>query len=311
MDTNAAALAGILQPKGFPPLPKGWTSEWESYVSRDRELKLFSTSHFAPESALRGRPQAILVVHGFGEHAGRYLHFPAMLDGAIAAIHMPDLRGHGRSEGLRGHVQKFDSLIEDTALAVEKFHAKLSKKFEDFDLHLFAHSLGGHVGLRLLHQYPDLPLESATISAPFLAVKQPVPWIKLAASRVLRSVWSNLQIPIGLNAQNLSRDPEVVSLYLRDRLNHDKMTPAFHGSMMAAIANTLTFTSGIKPRIQFIVPLADEIVDPAVTRSFFEKLEHPHKVWNGLEGFPHESFNDQFKEHAFQMLKAWIVSHVH
>src|SRR5271155_2712257 len=96
---------GVIQPAGFPPIPQDWTTRIETYPSYDDQLRLFSAIHQRKTLPTGKKPLRVLAIaHGIGEHGGRYLHFPHYLADTVDVVFCPDHRGHGRSEGLRGHV---------------------------------------------------------------------------------------------------------------------------------------------------------------------------------------------------------------
>lgn len=286
------------QPKGFPPLPSDWKTEYETLERNG--FKFFCVLHIRKEVT---QPKNILVVcHGFGEHSGRYEHFPYFLKNSVDAIFIHDQRGHGRSQGQRGHVEQFDDLVHDQIFMIEQLH----RRFPQTKIHFFAHSMGGHVGLRVLFLAPRLPIQSAQISSPFLALKYPVSIIKKGAARLLSRLWGNLSLSEKFDANVLSRDPHVVEHYQNDRLNHGNMTPRFYTSMTYCWKDTLKRRKGIVPPIQLLLPKEDTLVDGMVSQRFFEQLEHYQKNICHFDEMRHEGFNDLGKEKFFQKVDEWI-----
>lgn len=296
---------GNIQPIGFPGIPAGWESEAVSFSSPDG-LHLFCAVH---RNSKKPGPRALVIIHGHGEHGGRYAHFPHYLSNTVDAIYCPDLRGHGRSEGLRGDVERFDQLAEDAAAVIREIEAQIRKRHGKAEIHLLGHSLGGHIALRTLFLNTDLPIASASVSAPFLGVKQKVPVAKKIAAHALSRIWGTLQLGTGIDVNGISRDPEVIAAYKRDRLVHDKMTPRFYTAMTEAWADTLEREGGISVPLQFLVPLADPIVDPEKSMALFERLVIHDKRIRTYEDFRHEPFNEIGKEGPFEDLKGWIASH--
>ena len=95
-----------------------------------------ATKTWTPE----GTPTAaVLVVHGFAEHVGRYEHVAAKLTEAGYLVHAYDLRGHGRSSGTRGHMESLDGLLADLGVA----HGDLAAAHPDLPIVLLGHSIGG------------------------------------------------------------------------------------------------------------------------------------------------------------------------
>ncbi len=303
-----AGQLGTIRPKGFPGLPADWVTDWSTFRSSDENAQIFTfTHHKLPWRAKR----ALVVVHGMGEHSGRYLHLPHYLGDFYDTIHTLDLQGHGRSEGLRGHIERFDTLVDDVALAIRRFDDQLRRQFGEAEIHLLGHSLGGHVSLRTLLNHSELPIKAAVISAPFLGIKAKVPVVKKWAAQGLSRIWGSLQMDTGLDASGLSHDPAVAEAYLSDRLVHGKMTPKFFSELQAAMSDTLKRES---PRLPvptlFLVPLEDRLVDPELTRKFYQGIvTEDLKSWVEYPELYHEILNESERDRAkvFQDWKEWLV----
>jgi len=297
---------GSLQPEKFPPLPSGWISDWETYPSSDGVVQLYGVNHHKKDPT---RPATLMILHGMGEHGGRYLHFPEYLKNEIDSVYCLDHRGHGRSEGLRGHVERFDIFAEDVILTIKRLEESLKKKFGRAEIHLFAHSLGGLIALRALLLRTDLPLMSVTISSPLLGVKVAVPLVKKSAGYLLSSVWGNLQMTNVIDPSVISRDPAVVETYVKDRLNHAKVTPKFFTELEKARKNTLKRGKEIHYPTLFTIAMQDKLVDPEVAIQFYQSIGSKDKSLQTYPDFYHESFNEPEKEKAFEDLRKWIKIH--
>ncbi len=290
---------GVKQPQGYPGLPDGWSSEWETLLASDGKTKLFASVHLKKETAIA---KVLVVCHGFGEHGGRYLHFPYFLENSIDALYVHDQRGHGRSEGLRGDAPSFDSLVEDLDLVVRH----VAQKFQGAEIHLLGHSMGGHVALRLGFLVPNLPLRSYQISSPYLALFKEPPYAVRMAAGLLSKTWGSLSLTADVDPKVVSRDEAVIENYAADRLNHSRMTPRFYASMVLAQANTLARHQGLNYPVAFHLPLADELVSAAVARKFYDRLENVEKKLFEYPDFRHESMNEIGKEIFFENLASVI-----
>lgn len=298
---------GILQPKGFPPLPDNWVSETDTVVARDG-TKLFAVLHHVREEEWKS-PRALIVFHGLGEHGGRYLHVPHYLKQVVDAVFCIDYRGHGRSEGLRGHVEDFGVFIDETISSVMALDQKLKARFGRSEIHLFAHSMGGLIALHSLSHDPGLPIHSATLSAPLLKIKVPVPLTKRVAAGVLSKMWGSLQLQSELDPSTLTHDREAVIAYRQDRLVHRKLTPRFYSEMNGWMEKARKIRKGIKPPLQLLVPLRDAVVDSDEVQDFFKKLHHSQKEIKTYPEFYHEVCNEVGREKAFEDIAKWIAMH--
>lgn len=297
---------GTIQPEGFPGLPEDWVSEWETFPSADQKLQLFQVVHHPKD--WQGH-RALLIVHGMGEHGGRYLHAPHYLRGAVDAVYCLDQRGHGRSEGLRGHCDRFSEFTDDLALAISRIHQQLSAKFGKAELHVLGHSFGGLVVLRTLFLNATLPVKSAIISSPLLGIKVKVPLAKKLVGIALSDLWGTLQVTNEVDPSHLSHDPAVAKAYRSDRLVHNKITSRMYTEMTQAMEDTVSREAGFAYPMDMIVSLQDDIVDPDVTQKFFRDLKLRDKQLKTFPSFFHEPFTELGKEKAFEEVSTWIAKH--
>jgi len=255
------------------------------------------------------RIRILFVFHGQGEHCGRYQHFPHYLSNVVDVIATMDHRGHGRSEGVRGHVDRFDQYVRDARSFVERTVNEWSDGGAKLEINLFGHSMGGLISLLLLQDSPPIPFKCATLSAPLMGLKFPVPLPKQAAGHVLSRIFGSLQMDTGLDSRLVSHDAEVVSTYQSDSLVHGKATARFFTEMLGAMKRARSRTSDISVPIDFIIPLDDGLVDSDATQDYANRLEQEGKHVQTFPGFFHESFNELEKEKAFAELSRWIQKH--
>ena len=263
----------MIQPEGFPPIPSDYEYDTEIHESLDQEHAIFMNLFKRRDGR---KKRALLIVHGLGEHGGRYQHFAHYLQGLYDVILAVDLRGCGRSEGIRGHVGRFDEYVDDVMLAFDVLQKKIDPSTR---IDLFGHSMGGLIVLRTLLFRPDLPIQNLIVSGPAIGSKVPVPFLKEVAGRVLAKVWGSFQMETGIDATLISHDPAVVQAYIKDRLVHSKATPSFYFSMKDAMKELIE--KSIQPkddtRILLLLAAEDEIVDIEPAKLFFENLKHEDK----------------------------------
>jgi alpha-beta hydrolase superfamily lysophospholipase len=285
----------MIKPAGFPGLPADFEFSSEMVESLDRENTLF----FGIYSRKSANPRrALLMVHGQGEHGGRYQHFPHYLQSVYDVFMAVDVRGHGRSEGIRGHVDRFDEYVDDVLVAFENLQSRLPA---GTPIDLFGHSQGGLVVLRTLQLRPDLAIQNLIVSAPLLGLKIKVPVIKELAAKILEKTWGSMTLQSDLDAGLLSHDPQVVKAYQQDRLVHQRASPRYYFQMKALVQdlhqNSITFRPDL--RVLFQLAGEDEIVDTAKSEEFFKKLKHTKKELIIYPGLHHEIYNELTKDHVF------------
>ena len=236
----------------------------------------------------------VVIVHGLGEHSGRYAHVADALNRAGWSVVTYDHRGHGRSPGKRGALPHANALLDDLAQILDGIQAK--------KLVLLGHSMGGAVAARFVVE-EIRKVDALVLSSP--ALKRDLKLgdrIKLAIGGALAP---NAQLPNGLDATKISHDPEVVRAYKTDPLNHDRVTPRLvrfildSGEIVRARAKqwrmpTLLMWAG-----------DDHLVDAKGSREL---------AWNAPEGvitareFPglyHEIFNEGEKS-VFDTMTGWL-----
>jgi acylglycerol lipase len=157
----------------------------------------------------------VCLVHGIGEHSGRYAHMGAVLCRAGYALISFDLRGHGQSTGQRGHVQAMDDVMHD----IDQFLRQSAERFPGKPRFLYGHSLGGMLVLNYgLRRKPAMV--GVIASAPGLRTALREQKVKVALNALLASTFASMTVPTGLDANMISRDPEVVRTYQSDPLVH-------------------------------------------------------------------------------------------
>jgi alpha-beta hydrolase superfamily lysophospholipase len=247
---------------------------------------------------------ALIIVHGLGDHSGRYMNLVKPLVAEGYAIYAFDNRGHGRSAGQRGHVNNFDELRQDLVI----FQQIVKDQEEERPLFIMGHSLGGLITLyTLLHD--STGYSGAVISAPALDTGG-VPAVLIAASKILSRVWPTLSFPSGLDAQAISRDPDEVKAYLDDPLIHDKGTPRLATESQNAISWCLEHADKVQIPILILHGTGDRITSPISSREFFDKITFADKTYISYDGGYHESLNDLHQQQAASDIQNWLDSHL-
>ncbi|HIE38300.1 MAG TPA: alpha/beta hydrolase [Anaerolineales bacterium] len=250
-------------------------------------------------------PRAVLaIVHGFGEHSGRYTNVVNHLVGQGYAIYGFDHRGHGQSPGQRGYIHEWGEFRED----VRAFLRMVGEGESGRPLFLMGHSLGGLIVLEYALRHPE-GLRGVIASGPALGQVGISP-ILLSLSRILSRVWPRLSMDTGLDATAISRDPAVVRAYQEDPLVHSKGTPRLGTEMTKAIEWVQAHAADLRLPLLILQGEADRLVPPEAGRAFFEKVTFPDKEWRGYEGGYHEPHNDITRDQALSDLTGWLERHL-
>ena len=180
----------------------------EEIVTTPDGINLYSR-FYEPE-----KPQgAVVIVHGFGEHSGRYEALIQHLLNKNYAVTAYDHRGHGKSAGLYGHIDRFSQYEEDLGFIVANARARNGAK----NLFIIGHSMGGLVALRYLTKLRE-GITGAVISAPLIAIAAKVPAHKLLIAKVSATLFPRLRMKNEINPAVLSRDGEIGRAYAADPL---------------------------------------------------------------------------------------------
>ncbi|MEI6725168.1 MAG: lysophospholipase [Actinomycetes bacterium] len=244
---------------------------------------------------------ALAVVHGYGEHGGRYRYLVDAMVPLGYAVHVFDLRGHGRSPGVRGHIERFADYVGDAGLFVDAIAAEQPGT----PLYLLGHSLGGLIATAYAEERPD-GLAGLILSSPFLRLKLPIGGVKRAAAKVLSRVAPTRDIGNSIPADELSHEPEVVAAYTSDPLNHHVATARWAAEALAAQGAALSAAGRLELPLLVMYAGADTIADPAASRELYAAASSADKTLRCYEGYYHELFNEVGRADVFADLAAWL-----
>lgn len=250
-----------------------------------------------------GAPRGVLaVVHGYGEHSGRYLNLVNYFAPRGYALYAYDLRGHGQSAGQRGHINRFGEYLADTDafLKLVREHEPGNKVF------LLGHSLGGLIVAAYAEAHPG-ELPGLIMSSAFLQFKLKVPGWKAALAQAMSALNPAMTMKNDLPASCLSHDPAVVAAYDTDPLNHHVATSRWFTEILAAQTRTVEQASTLKTPVLVLYAGDDSIGDPEGSATFFQRVPLADKAQHRYDGYYHEIFNEVNKEVVFKDLEAWLT----
>lgn len=270
-----------------------------STVQVEGGLKL-SVRTWVPEGQSRA---IVLVVHGVGEHSGRYGRYAETFLRCGAAVVAPDHRGHGRSEGLRGHVDGFSTYVGDLGRVVADARSRLGDRLP---LYVLGHSLGGLISLLLQVERPDLGVVGLIISNPAIRDRVEAPAWKRWLGRNLSRVLPELRLGTGLDASLLSRDDAEVKAYLADPLVHGLVSTRFYTSLLAAGEKVRASAGQVSVPTLWILSAEDRICDAETARGFAEQLPTSRTEILWLPGSRHEPHNDLDRERVYETAQRWL-----
>ncbi len=251
------------------------------------------------------RPRAVIaIVHGFGEHSGRYGNVVAHFVPRGYAVYAFDLRGHGRSPGPRGHINDWREYREDVGAFLETV-----RQHEDTTpLFLFGHSMGGLIVLDYALHHPE-GLTGVIASGPVLSQPGVSP-ILLFISRVLSRTWPTFSLNTNLDATAISRDPDVVRAYQQDPLVHSRASARLGTELTRTVEWVMAHADAWRLPLLIVHGGADRLAPAEGSRAFFDLVGYEDKRRIEYPGGFHEPHNDIEHERVLADIEAWLEEHL-
>lgn len=256
-------------------------------------LDLLTRTWSGDETATRG----MLVVHGLAEHSGRWDHVARFFAARGYAVAAFDLRGHGQSDGTKGHVGSFNDYVDDVESIVKSGLVRT-----DLPWVLYGHSLGGLISTFYLSENRPHP-DAAVVSAPALSAD--VPGALRAAAQVLGRVAPKVAMGNPIDGDQLSRDEAVGDAYFADPLVYPKATTRFALEMFNAQDRVGSLIESIDTPTLVIHGAADTLVPPSGSAPLASVDGVERKVYPGLR---HELHNEPEQVQVLSEVAAWLDS---
>jgi len=249
----------------------------------------------------------VLLVHGLGEHVGRYATLSAWLNQAGWDVAGYDQRGHGASGGARGAIAQPDSMLDDLGVVIDALRHEAKRP-----LVLLGHSLGGLIAARFVGEGLAAqragwwrPVDGLVLSSP--ALDPGMSGVQRTLLSVLGPLAPRLVVGNGLNPKGISRDPAVVRAYVGDPLVHDRVTPL----LVRFIVEAGELVRALAP--QWAVPTllmwagADRCVAPAGSAAFAAAAPSGRLTHTCYPQMAHEIFNEPERELPMAELTRWLA----
>lgn len=254
-----------------------------------------------------GTPKAALhIIHGYAEHIDRYQNVVDELVPAGYALFGNDHRGHGRSDGKRGHVNSFQEFIEDEKLFRDEV---IKRKYPEIPYFILGHSMGSLIALNFVEQFPGdakgLVL-SGTGSGPGSEIGKPILYLTKILSRILPGISVKSPLP----PEFISRDPDVVKAYTQDPLVYNVITPRLAEQM-----NTYTAVGADnagKITIPSLIQYGSIDTSFSGQERLYDLIGASDKTIKRYEGLKHEVYNELPDDRAMVLkdLHEWLDGHL-
>jgi alpha-beta hydrolase superfamily lysophospholipase len=272
-------------------------SRLSTFVATDGDNVMIQDWPLEPGVPLRG---VVIVVHGLGEHAGRYEHVARQLNDWGFAVRGYDQCGHGESGGPRGSLPTDTRLLDDLADIIDSTRLRMSKKTP---LILLGHSMGGLVvgrfvslGIRVVE---GLIMSSPALDAGMSAFQ------KVLVS-LLPKIAPNLRVGNGVKPQFISHDPAVVAAYRADPMVHDRISARLARFIADAGPQTLALAAHWKVPTLLMYAGDDRLLNPQGSRNFAAAAPKGVVTSVCFDPLYHEIFNELDAAPVFAELRRWL-----
>jgi alpha-beta hydrolase superfamily lysophospholipase len=256
-----------------------------------------------PSGGARG---TIVIVHGLGEHVGRYAHVAARLNAGGWSVVGVDQRGHGASPGKRGRLAADDDLLADLAAVLDTVRQETRGR-----LVLLGHSLGGLVAARFVAGALETPLptwrrdvDALVLSSPALDIGMTIGQRALLAT--LGPLAPDLAVANGLAPESVSRSVAVVSGYGADPLVHDRVTARLTRFIVDSGKEVLALAPRWRVPTLLLYAGSDRCVRPAGSAAFAAATPAGVVVAREFPALFHEIFNEPEQDEVLSVLAAWL-----
>jgi alpha-beta hydrolase superfamily lysophospholipase len=251
------------------------------------------------------RPRALVaIVHGLGEHSGRYAAFADELLERRFSVVALDLPGHGEAPGVRGHFPSWTDIRDRVVPAMFTVTRGLPGQPVELPIVLLGHSMGGVMALDYALEHPRTLL-GVIASSPGLRSPAP-PAIKVALGRIANVLQPAAGFPNGIRSEDISRDPEVLAARKADPLVHDKVTPRTYFQFLEARERVLANARRLAVPALLLQGAADKVVDPKGTLEFTVAAPHERVRLITYRDAYHETFNDLCRDEVVKDVVGWL-----
>lgn len=284
-----------------------------SFKFKGGTCELFARS-CKPSVELPAQPVCVTILHGYGDHSGRHVHFMRWLAEQGVSSYALDFTGQGQSPGARGYIHKWDDYVDDAVAFLNQPIVKSESCFAMTPCRfLLAHSHGGLIAARLLQsRAADIPkLDGVIMTAPFFGPSLKVPGYKIAAARLFQNILPKIRINTGLKDTMMSHDPAMIADSKNDPLLSHIATPRWYMGSLAAIEKAITPVQCQQITLPLLVHFSDTdpVADISIAKQFFDQCASKDKEFKTHPGLFHEILRETGRDAIFADILQWISLH--
>ena len=247
----------------------------------------------------------ILLVHGIGEHSGRYTNHVNYFVPRGYAIYALDHLGHGKSEGEREVIERFSDYTDTLGI----FSGMVREWQPGKPIFILGHSMGGLITSTYLLDHQD-EFQGAILSAPAIKPGGDISGATIAVGKIISRILPKMGV-LALDDSGISRDPAVVQAYRADPLVFQGKTPARLGAeMLGAMQRVTDAASTITLPILILQGTGDMLVNPTGAQILYDKVGSADKTLKLYDGLYHELHNEPERDVMFADVEAWLAARV-
>jgi len=245
----------------------------------------------------------IIIIHGLGEHSGRYKEFASFFIKKNIGVFSFDLIGHGKSDGLKGHI----SNIKDFTDSIEEVLIQVRKRFINTPIIIFGHSLGGCLALNYLIERKSKEISLAIISSAWIETEIQIPKYLLIIQRVIHTLFPKVRLSNRLDTKDLSKDIKIIDKYKNDPLVHDRISLNLLSEINKTIEKIKNKDYNIEIPVLIIHGKKDKIISYKGSELINKKIKDSKlKLYDNVY---HEPHNDNEKKEILEYYYDFIKNH--
>jgi alpha-beta hydrolase superfamily lysophospholipase len=247
--------------------------------------------------------RTLVIIHGTSEHGGRYLH---AAEEAVARgwdVLIPDLRGHGRSDGIAVHVDRFEQYLQDLDTIWQYFELNPERTA------VLGHSFGGLVSIRFAETRPSR-LAALVPMSPLLGLRVKIDPLTYAIGRLMSFVFPTTRFQSKVPPEHTTRNPEVLANRNSDPLLRKSVTASWFFQMKQALRDADEQAASVVVPVLAMQAGGDLIVDPLAVEPWLEKTGSDDRTLKMLDDHYHELLNETDWRETLNLLLNWLESRI-
>jgi alpha-beta hydrolase superfamily lysophospholipase len=263
-------------------------------------LKIFAQA-WKPETDVKA---VVCLVHGLGEHSSRYKEFPVELTDSGYAFLGYDQRGHGKSEGIKGHTPSYEAFLSDISKIVDE----AGKRFPNKKIFLYGHSMGGNLVINYTLRNEQNKISGIIATGPWLKLSRPFSALMNFIAKVLNKVYPSFRTFHGIKSYDSSNNKKTPDAE-KDELLHPWISARTYGCIQEAGEWALEHAAELKLPILILHGGSDKVTSVESSRQFVSKAKTVSSLII-FDEFSHELHNEPRREEIFSAIINWLNEQV-